>query len=63
MMGYNYAYILQGIRLGAGYSTPPSTAFMLGIPFAIVCLICLVVGLLLNKKVKKEGPVAACKIF
>lgn len=50
VVGFNYADLLLGEKY-AGYSAPPNTAFLLGIPFVLGIALCVFVSVLLRKKV------------
>ena len=49
VVAYFYCDLLWG-RQYAGYSAPPSTAFVYAIPFAIGIVICVVLALVFRKK-------------
>jgi hypothetical protein len=50
VVAYNYCDMVWGIKY-AGYSVPAWTAFLSAIPFAIAIVVCIVVALLLKKKI------------
>jgi hypothetical protein len=50
VVAYNYCDMVWGIKY-AGYSAPAWTAFLSAIPFAIAIVVCIVVALLLKKKI------------
>lgn len=49
-VAYNYCDMVWGIKY-AGYSAPAWTAFLSAIPFAIAIIVCVIVALILKRKV------------
>lgn len=52
IVAYNYSSMVCGIEY-KGYSAPASTAFLLGIPFLIGIIICVVLAIVFQKKAKE----------
>lgn len=48
VVGFRYGQMIGGIR--QGYSAPPSTAFLLAIPYALGILICVGLAVLFWKR-------------
>jgi len=49
-VAYNYCDMVWGIKY-AGYSAPAWTAFLSATPFAIAIIVCVIVALILKRKV------------
>ena len=49
VIAYNYCDMKWGIEY-AGYSAPANTAFLLGIPYLIGIIICIILAIFLNRE-------------
>ncbi|MGN0413877.1 MAG: hypothetical protein ACI4FX_00105 [Agathobacter sp.] len=49
VVAYNYCDMLWGIKY-AGYSAPASTAFLVGIPYAVGIAVCSVLAIIFKRK-------------
>lgn len=56
VVAYNYCSLLWAGKY-QGASAPPSTAFLLAIPFAIGIAICAILAAAITKKSKRQTPI------